>query len=125
MSRGGYLSYKNLILATFDARKVYNNELLLDRIQEQADPYTPKRTGDLRFYVKKYSTGDHGDITWTMKYSAYQERGSNPDGSRPVRNYTTPGTGPWYAKNAVNDVFQNKFADIWETTANAIPGPQR
>ena len=125
MSQRGYLSYRNLIFAVFDARKAYNNELLLNKIQEVSDPATPKRTGDLRFYIKKYANSNYGDITWTMNYSAYQERGSNPDGSRPVRNYTTPGTGPWYARNAVTDVFANRFAETWGITANAIPGPQR
>lgn len=38
------------------------------------------------------------------KYAAYQERGSRADGTRVVRNYSTPGTGKGWFKRAADNV---------------------
>ena len=39
-----------------------------------------------------------------IEYAAYQEFGQRKDGSHVVRNYTTPGTGPHYLRDAGNSV---------------------
>lgn len=41
-----------------------------------------------------------------IKYAGYQERGMALDGSRVVRNYTTPGTGSRYLLNAFESVLK-------------------
>lgn len=41
-----------------------------------------------------------------IKYAGYQERGMAIDGSRVVRNYTTPGTGSRYLLNAFESVLK-------------------
>lgn len=41
-----------------------------------------------------------------IRYAGYQERGMALDGSRVVRNYTTPGTGSRYLLNAFESVLK-------------------
>lgn len=80
------------------------NRLLLEDIHRRANKTTPFRAGDLREQVSKRVEEMDGIIVWQQPYAAYQERGSRADGSHVVRNYTTPGTGPHYAANAVEEV---------------------
>lgn len=72
---------------------------LLDGIDRSARPNTPKEFGPLSQSVQKQVLGTRGIITWPQKYAQPQEAGII-HGSR-VRNYTTPGTGPHFAENAV------------------------
>lgn len=57
-------------------------------------PKTPKKTGDLRRGIVKQVLGLKGTIKWGKNYAVYQE-------TKKFRNYTTPGTGPNFAVNAV------------------------
>lgn len=68
-----------------------------------ASPKTPKLDNYLRKDVLKQVLGLKGKIIWQKAYAAVQERGGRKDGTRRIRNYTTPGTGPHYAQNAVNE----------------------
>ena len=82
------------------------NRMLLEDIHRESRYNTPMSRGlpsdgDLREQVRKQVTGNQGIITWTVPYASYQERGKRFDGSHVVRNYTTPGTGKEFAKNAV------------------------
>lgn len=72
---------------------------MLEGIDRTASPKTPKDTGILRNSPQKQVLGTTGTITWPQKYAQPQEAGVI-HGSR-VRNYTTPGTGPHFAENAV------------------------
>lgn len=72
--------------------------MTLDDIDRLAFPKTPKDQGELRKNLKKSVVGHTGTIQWQSRYAVYQERGY---GSGPIRNYTTPGTGPHFAENAV------------------------
>ena len=58
------------------------------------DKYVPKDEGNLRSNVS--ITTD--SITYESPYAQYQYRGMREDGSRVVKNYTTPGTGPYWDK---------------------------
>lgn len=69
----------------------------IDGIQREAEPNTPKLSGQLRADVKKSVHGNIGKIVWGKKYSIWQERGYT---SGPVRRYTTPGTGAHFAQKA-------------------------
>lgn len=71
---------------------------LTDEIQTIAEPKTPKNKGDLRRNVLKTVTGLSAKIKWAQKYASRQE------GGKGIRNYTTSGTGPHYAENAVKRV---------------------
>lgn len=70
---------------------------MLDDIQRESEPFTPKRLGNLRADVVKSVRGTQGSIVWAKKYAARQEKNR-------FKNYTTPGTGPKYAENAVRMV---------------------
>lgn len=85
------------------------DRMLLEDIHRESRYNTPlsrglPSDGDLREQVKKQIIGDVAMITWNVPYASYQERGKRFDGSHIVKHYTTPGTGPWFAKNAVKKV---------------------
>jgi hypothetical protein len=73
---------------------------MLDAIDKAADPHTPRKEGDLRRNKLKQVLGLHAVIQWRQKYAAAQE-------DKQHINYTTPGTGPHYAENAVKEVVKN------------------
>lgn len=70
---------------------------MLDAIDRISTPNTPQDVGDLRKNKLKQVLGLHATIQWRQEYAAAQE-------DRQFRNYTTPGTGPHYAENAVKQV---------------------
>lgn len=73
---------------------------MLDDIDRISAPKTPKRLGDLRRNKLKQVLGLHATIQWRQQYAAVQE-------DKQHQNYTTPGTGPHYAENAVKEVVSN------------------
>lgn len=66
--------------------------------RKHMDKYVPKDEGNLRLNVSL--TAD--SITYESPYAKYQYRGMREDGSRAVKNYTTPGTGPYWDKRMVS-----------------------
>lgn len=72
---------------------------MLDEIHHHSRPVTPKKYGNLRDDVVKTTRGTKGKIVWDKVYAAVQERGMIK--GRPIRNYTTAGTGPKYAEKGV------------------------
>lgn len=70
---------------------------ILDDVDKTADPKTPRRTGDLRNIKRKQVLGLHASIAWKRGYAAIQEL-------KQFQHYTTPGTGPHFAENAVKEV---------------------
>lgn len=83
---------------------------MLERIDITAEPKTPRKFGNLRRDVIKQVLGKTGTIAWHKKYAAAQEAGVIR-GSR-IRNYTTPGTGPHYAADAVKAVVASSEQDF-------------
>lgn len=73
---------------------------IADAIVEQSTPKTPKDTGFLRQKVLKQVLGPRGRLIWLQHYAAIQE-------SKQFANYTTAGTGPHFAENAVKRVARN------------------
>ena len=67
---------------------------MADQIVKISTPKTPKKTGDLRRGVVKQVLGLKGTIKWGKNYAVHQE-------TKKFRNYTTPGTGPNFAVDAV------------------------
>ena len=63
------------------------------------DKYVPMDQGDLRTIV---DLSDPNYIVYEMPYARYQYYGMREDGSHVVRNYTTPGTGPYWDKRMVS-----------------------
>jgi hypothetical protein len=96
--------------------------LMLDAIDVAAEPVTPMDTGNLRRNKLKQVLGNHGVIAWMQRYAGAQEAGHmTVKTQRPVKlrdgswitlkpgvhtfkNYSTKGTGPGFAKKAVETV---------------------
>lgn len=81
--------------------------LMASAIVQEATPKTPKQFGDLRNNVLRQVLGLNAKVSWNQRYASIQE-------SKQFRNYTTPGTGPHFAENAVKKVTDNAakyFAD--------------
>ena len=74
--------------------------LTSEAIVAASTPNTPKKTGRLRMDVVKQVLGKNAKIIWGKNYAIYQEE-------KQFKNYTTPGTGPHYARNAVRDVIKD------------------
>jgi hypothetical protein len=70
--------------------------LMADQIEVLSRPNTPKKKGFLRRDVLKQVLGLKAKIAWQKNYAARQE-------TTQFKNYTTPGTGPHYAENAVHE----------------------
>lgn len=68
--------------------------LMTDEIVNDSTRGTPKRKGNLRQDIVKQVLGLGATIIWGKNYAARQELTQ-------FRNYTTPGTGPHFAENAV------------------------
>ena len=68
-----------------------------DAIVNLSTPNTPKKTGRLRMDIVKSVLGLNGKVVWGKNYAAKMEEVQ-------FKNYTTSGTGPDFAKNAVNEV---------------------
>lgn len=81
--------------------------MICDDVVDGAKPFTPKKDGFLNKDILKTVVGLHGTIEWRKGYATYQERGMRADGSRRVKRYTTPGTGPHFAENAVKRAVEN------------------
>lgn len=68
--------------------------LMADEIVSISGPNTPKKEGNLRRDIVKQVLGLRGQIRWEKNYAARME-------TVQFKNYTTPGTGPHFAENAV------------------------
>ncbi len=84
--------------------------LLCDNVTDLSRPNTPKMFGNLGRDVIKSVQRLKGKIEWPKVYASYQERGKRADGTRVVKKYTTAGTGPHFAENAVKKSIQNTGA---------------
>ena len=96
-----------------------NNNIGME-VKKNAMFTTPLKKGDLSTQVFVRSQGNVATITWEMPYASYQERGMRADGSHVIKNYTTPGTGPHFAYNAVHDTLSN-FDKLWGRTIMSVP----
>ena len=68
-----------------------------DKIIDISTPNTPKKTNRMRLDIIKSVLGLKGKIVWGKKYAVFQE-------VKQFKNYSTPGTGPHFAENAVKEV---------------------
>ena len=73
------------------------------------DKYVPLRdTGNLRTVV----TIEPRVIIYESPYAHYQYIGMRQDGTHVVRNYTTPGTGPYWDKRMVSAEMQDVLNEV-------------
>lgn len=108
--------------ATFKSnRSEFNkmNDALLDYIQQdmamnievliKTDGRTPVDKGLMKKGVRHFKSPKGGyRVESEMEYSAYQERGSEIDGSRKVVNYTTGGTGAGWFQSAIDKTIERR-----------------
>lgn len=95
-----YTSNIPTIKAGVQQKVILALRLMLDAVDQQSTPKTPRRHGDLRNNKLKQVLGMHAVIQWRQRYAAAQE-------DKQHVNYTTPGTGPHYAENAVKAVVRD------------------
>lgn len=72
------------------------------------DKYVPMDTGDLRTIVDIKTDS----ITYEVPYAHYQYKGEREDGTHRVKNYTTPGTGPYWDKRMVSAEINNVIKEV-------------
>ena len=72
------------------------------------DKYVPKDEGNLRTIVDIQPDS----ITYEMPYAHYQYIGMREDGTHFVKNYTTPGTGPYWDKRMVSAEMQDVVREV-------------
>lgn len=79
--------------------------MMMEDTHSLANPITPYKHNALRTSVSKQMvTPLKGVMKWNVPYAQYQERGMRADGTRVVRNYTTPGTHAHFVEESVNKV---------------------
>lgn len=84
----------NQIVSNLQQRSSIFLRTMADEIVKDAEPNTPKDRGNLRRDIVKSVLGLRGTIIWGKHYAKFQEK-------KQYRNYTTSGTGPHFAENAV------------------------
>lgn len=72
------------------------------------DKYVPMDEGNLRTNVDIQSDS----ITYESPYARYQYYGMRDDGTHVVKNYTTPGTGPYWDKRMVSAEMQDVVKEV-------------
>jgi len=99
------LNVKNALKAMADATLQRAQMLRADG----AGNAVPYKTGALQSTGIVEPKGEYEQIVQFgngLDYARYQEFGQRADGSHVVRNYTTPGTGAHYLRDAGNSVKQ-------------------
>lgn len=84
--------------------KALNN--MANTILTDSRAIAPKKTGAMRKNAKIEKHYMSISVVYPLPYSGYQERGMEYDGSRVVRHYTTPGTGPHYLEQTGKNVVE-------------------
>ena len=95
---------ENNIITALKFKVAIANRLIIEDVHRTSLPKTPMNDSkQLRRNVTKTVVPETytGTIIWRQCYAAYQERGMRADGTHVIKNYTTPGTGKDFAKNAV------------------------
>lgn len=99
-----YTDYTQPLVIKTQQQAVIFLRIACDVLVETAEPRTPKDKGNLRRDTLKQVLGLKASVRWRKEYAAYQEAGKRFDGSRVVKNYTTPGTGAHFAENAAKQI---------------------
>jgi len=80
----------------------------------------PHKAGTLqRSCVKQKLSRTHHQVIYDTDYASYQERGSRKNGTRVVKNYSTPGTSKGFLKQAGVQVSKNALSYMKQAAARA------
>lgn len=77
-------------------------KFLVSTAQKYMDKFIPFRPGSSGGHLRTIIYMDSHSITYMSPYASYQYYGMRKDGSRQVKNYTTPGTGPYWDQRMLN-----------------------
>lgn len=109
--RGNVLRKHNALMDLLMARMTQDIEIGIKRTAG-----TPVDTGTMKKETRSFkspvSNGYRVEVA--VDYAAYQERGSNADGSKRVRKYTTFGTSAGWFQRAIDNVMANQSQYISE-----------
>ena len=72
-----------------------------ERCKNYMDQFTPRLDGHLRGETGSVDV-QADKIIYELPYASYQYYGEREDGSHKVKNYTTPGTGPYWDRRMVS-----------------------
>lgn len=83
-------------------------KFLTNTCYQHMDKYVPMDEGNLRTNVSIETSR----IIYESPYASYQYYGQRADGSHKVRNYTTPGTGPYWDKRMVSAEMNDVIMEV-------------
>ena len=66
------------------------------------DKYVPRRVGSDGGTLRDNVELTNNTITYQTVYAGYQYYGQRRDGTHKVKNYSTPGTGPYWDKRMIS-----------------------
>lgn len=81
---------------------------LVETCYKHMDKYVPMDLGNLRTIV---DINNHS-ITYESEYASYQYYGKRKDNSHKVKNYSTPGTGPYWDKRMMSAEGKNVVKEV-------------
>lgn len=107
------MSFKLKPISTIETRlKIQPNgpvqKFLVETCYRYMDKYVPADEYDLRTLVELKPDS----ITYASPYARYQYKGMREDGTHVVKNYTTPGTGPYWDKRMVSTDMNNVLKEV-------------
>ena len=80
----------------------------------------PYKAGTLQgSCVKQKLSRTHHQVIYDTDYASYQERGSRKNGTRVVKNYSTPGTSKGFLKQAGVQVSKNALSYMKQAAARS------
>jgi len=94
------------------------NAYLTNLCYKKMDRFVPMSANDSRGNLRNIVELTNKSITYQTPYASYQYYGQRKDGTHVVKNYTTPGTGPYWDKKMLSVEKQ----DIIDKMNNYIKG---
>jgi hypothetical protein len=98
-----YISTKTAAVAVLNTRLRKGVINMGGDIIRLSTPVTPYEHGDLRIRRRVVPTARGARVEWNSGHAAVQNLGRRA-GARPLRRYTTPGTGPRFVEAGIRAV---------------------
>lgn len=76
------------------------------------DKYVPMSDLESKGHLRTLVDIKTDSITYEVPYAHYQYKGEREDGTHKVKNYTTPGTGPYWDKRMVSAEINNVIKEV-------------
>lgn len=96
--------------------KIDNNgpaqSFMTETCYKAMDKYVPKRAGSDGGTLRDNVVLTTNSVTYETVYAEYQYYGQRRDGTHKVRNYSTPGTGPYWDKRMISADMDNVVKQV-------------